>query len=176
MKRHANTGFTLIEALVVVAITIVMAAVSIPMAINAVDNYRLSSAVAAATGAISATRYQAIMRGYPYQLVFTAATRSYQVYNDPGATTCPTTTASYTAVGGALPLPSAGPVMMSGTNFTFTLCPNGTVTSVANPAGTTFELQWTNQSNIDKCGKITVSGVGNVSVVWGSPNSSITCP
>jgi glutamate dehydrogenase/leucine dehydrogenase len=61
-------------------------------------------------------------------------------------------------VGAAIPLESAGPITMTGTSFTYTFSANGTVTSLANPAGTAFQLENSFQSNT-----ITVSGVGNVS-------------
>ena len=154
VKRQMNAGFTLLEALIVIAISLVLAGIAIPNFMNAINSYRFSAAVSAVTGALSTTRYQAIQHGYPYQLVFTSSTMSYKVYNDPGASSCPTTNSSYTLVGTAIPLPSAGPITMSGTSYTFTFCPNGTVSSTGNPQ----------LSNNLKSRTITVSGVGNVSV------------
>jgi Tfp pilus assembly protein FimT len=152
VKGKSDSGFTLIEALLVIAISIVLAGIAIPVFINAMNNYRLTAAVSAATGAIESTRFQAIMRGYPYQIVFTSSSKSYQIYNEvPPATT-------FSAVGAAIPLESAGPITMTGTSFTYTFAANGIVTSSANPAGTAFQLKNSFQSRT-----ITVSGVGNVS-------------
>ena len=154
MKRLTNAAFTLIEALIVIAISLVLAGIAIPIFANAMKSYYQSATVSAVTGAIEATRFQAIMRGYPYQLVFTSATLSYQVYNEiPPATTfslvVPGTGSSTT------PLPAAGGVAMTGAaTFTYTFSANGTVTLPA----TNMQI-----SNSVKSNTIHVSGVGNVS-------------
>jgi prepilin-type N-terminal cleavage/methylation domain-containing protein len=108
VKRRATAGFSLIEALVVVSIVGVLAAIAIPMSLNAMKTYRLTAAVAATTGAIKATRYQAIMHGYQYQITVTSSSLSYQVYRmAPPATT-------FSAVGSAVPIARVGDVTMSG--------------------------------------------------------------
>ena len=73
----------MIEIMIVLAISMLLAGIALPIMTNAMNSYRQSAAVSAATGAISATRFQAIMRGYPYEIVFTPSTMSYQVYNEP---------------------------------------------------------------------------------------------
>ena len=151
-------GFTMIEVLIVMAIAIVLAGIAIPITTNAMNSYRQNAAVAATTSAISATRFLAIMRGYPYQLVFTSSSMSYQVFNEvPPASTFSLVTPS---IGSATtPLPAAGGISMTGTSFTYTFSANGTVTSTASPAGTAMQIK-----NSVKSNTITVSGVGNVSV------------
>lgn len=149
VKRRATAGFSLIEALVVVSIVGVLAAIAIPMSLNAMKTYRLTAAVAATAGAIQTTRYQAIMHGYQYQLTLTSSTLSYRVYSMvPPATT-------FSAVASAVPIVRLGDVTMSGTSFTYTFYPNGTV-----------GLPATNPqiSNGISSNTISVSGVGNVSV------------
>jgi type IV pilus assembly protein PilA len=151
VKRRATAGFTLIEMLVVIAIVGVLAAMAIPAFMNSMNSYRLSGAVAATAGAIQSTRFQAIMQGYPYQLVFTSSTASYQVSNKvPPAT-------SFSAVGSAIPIARQGDVTLNVTTMTYTFSPNGTATSA--PAGTNLQI-----SNGVSSNTITVSGVGNVSV------------
>lgn len=159
MKRRMNKGFTLIEALIVIAISLVLAGIALPVFLGAMNNYRLNAAVSAAAGALSTTRFQAIMHGYSYQIVFTSSGLSYQVYNEvPPATT-------YSAVGSAIPLPSAGPIAMTGTNFTCTFTANGIAACAANPGGaSSFQLKLMHLTTVVKSNTITVSGVGNVSV------------
>lgn len=152
----------------VVSITIVLAAVSKPFFSNSINGFRLSAAVSAATGALSVTRFQAIMHGCPYELIFTSSTMSYQMYNELPATVGANCATSFAASGSAVPLPSAGPITMSGTSFTFTFNSNGTVTEVASPTGTGFLLQ-----NSLKSTYIYVSGVGAVETC--QPTSLCTC-
>jgi type II secretory pathway pseudopilin PulG len=167
----------MVETLIVVAITIIIAGIAIPIMGNAMKSFQQNASVSAATGAISTTRFQAIMRGYPYQLVFTPSTLSYQVFNEvPPASTfslvVPATGSSTT------PLPAAGGIAMtgetcsvpltnwactptsdiqtiSGTTVTYTFSANGTVTTT--PSGVGIQIK-----NSVKSNTIWISGVGNV--------------
>ena len=160
-KRRTAAGFSLLEMLVVVAIAMVLSAMAIPMTINAMRSYKLSAAVAAATGAIQSTRYAAIMHGYPgtgvpgygYEITFTPSTNSYQVY----AMVPPATT--YTAVGSPIPIAPVGDVTISRT-VTFQFSAGGTVTETSNPVNMSFQLT----NAYGGSNTITVTGVGNVSV------------
>ena len=149
-SRREDAGFSLIEILVVLVIATVLSAFAIPGLVNAMKTYRLSAAVSAATGAIQSTRFQAIMRGYQYQITFTPSTLAYQVYNKvPPA-------AGFTAVGSAVPIARLGDVTLNQT-ITLTFKSNGTVSV------TTGTLPFTVTNGI-VTKSITVSGVGNVSV------------
>jgi len=145
VKRH-ESGFSLLELLIVIAIAMVMMGIAIPTTLNAVRSYRQTAAVSAATGAIQAARYNAVMHGYSYQVTFTPSTNSYQVYNLPSGST-------YVAVGNAIPIARPGDVTMTAA-ATFTFYAGGTVTP-----GT---LQIKN--NFGSSNTLTVSGVGNVTV------------
>jgi Tfp pilus assembly protein FimT len=148
--RRRVAGFTLVELLVVIFIAMLLAAFAIPTFQNALKTYRLSAAVSAATGAIQSTRFQAIMRGYQYQLTLTPSTLSYQVYNKvPPATT-------FSAVGSAVPITRLGDVTLDQT-VTLTFNANGTVSPTA--GNMPFSI-----SNGIVTKAINVSGVGNVSV------------
>ncbi len=150
MKRRTAAGFNLIEVLVVVSIAGVLTAVAVPAFLSAMKTYRLSAAVSAVTGAIQATRYQAIMRGYQYQLTITPSTLSYQVYKMvPPAT-------SFSADGAAIPIARLGDLTIDHT-VTLTFKPNGAVTV----AGGSLPFSMTNGIKTES---ISVSGVGNVSV------------
>lgn len=164
MKRRTTAGLSLIEMLIVVAIAGVITVVAIPMTINAVKSYKLSSAVAAATGAIQSTRYAEIMHGYPgttatpygYQIVFTPATNSYQVYNMvPPATT-------FSAVGEAVPISRIGDVTISRT-VTFQFSANGMVTETSSPPNMVFQI-FAIQNAVGFSNTITVSTVGSILV------------
>ncbi len=177
MKRYSNSGFTLLEAVMVMAVAILLAGMTLPVFTNAMKNYYQSATVSAAAGALQTTRFQAIMRGYPYEVVFTPSTLSYQFFNEvPPATTfslvVPQTGSATT------PLPSAGGVAMTvvtcsvpltnwactpatdlqtstATTITYTFLGNGTVTT--NPVGVGLQIK-----NSVKSNTIWISGVGDV--------------
>jgi len=161
VKQRANEGFSLIELLMVIAIVGILAGLAIPLTINAVRSYQLSAAVSAATGAIQSTRYAEIMHGYPgtgtpgygYQITFTPATNSYQVYNMvPPATT-------YSAVGTPVPISAPRSVTINRT-VTFQFAANGTVTETSNPVNMVFQIT----NAFGGSYHITVTQVGNVEV------------
>jgi len=152
-STRKNAGFTAIEMLVSVAVVSTMATMAIPRLLNAMKSYRLSSAVAAATGAIQSTRYLAIMHGYPYQLTLDASSRTYQVASQPPGVT------------GFVPVPPGIPTPIAGSNeeiinqtTVMQFNSNGTMTSgLAGNAVFTISNGVTTE-------QITVSGVGYVSV------------
>jgi prepilin-type N-terminal cleavage/methylation domain-containing protein len=172
VKRHTSAGFSLIELLIVIAISIVLAGIAIPVFTSAIKSYNQTATVSAATGAIESTRFQAIMHGCPYQIVFTASTLSYQVYSELPPTGTAGCLASFSPVptslgGGVIPLPAAGGVVMNGVNggvavntatFTYTFFANGVVTATAGQPSMQIYIPHTVLYNT-----ITVSGVGNVS-------------
>jgi len=81
-RSRRQEGFSLIEMVIVMAIILILSAVAIPMVTAAVNAYRLRSATNAVTGLIKTTRFQAMSAGYPYQIIFTEATSSYQLQQD----------------------------------------------------------------------------------------------
>jgi Tfp pilus assembly protein FimT len=168
VKRCTTAGYSLLQVVVALAVSFILAGISTPVFMRALNAYRFSSAVSAVTGAITSTRFQAIMHGCPYQLVLTSLPMTYQVYSEVPSTVGSACATSYSAVGSAIPIPSAGPITMSGTSFTFTFSSNGTVSEVASPTGTGLQL-----ANSLKSTYIYVSGVGNVSTC--QPSSLCTC-
>ena len=142
-------GFSLIELLITLSVSLILLAMSIPAMQSAVFSYRLRAAVSSATWAIQTTRYQAIMKGYSYQIVFSPSTRTYQVRRQtPGA-------ASFTDVGGAVPISGSAVALSAPTTLQFK--PNGAVR--ATQGGLSFAISY---HGISKT--ITVSLYGNVSV------------
>jgi Tfp pilus assembly protein FimT len=142
-------GFSTVELFLVVIIGTILTAITIPQVNSIMNQYRLQSAVASSTWAIQSTRYQALMAGYPYQVVFKQSTGSYQIQNlIPGATT-------YANVGTAVPLSGSAVTLNQDTTFLFK--PNGSVTAAT--GGLNFTLTYHGATE-----SITVSNYGNISV------------
>jgi Tfp pilus assembly protein FimT len=139
----------MVQLVVTLAVVGVLASVGLPTTQNALRNYRLTAAVAAATGAITATRYQAIMHAYPYNITFNSSNATYQVASEPPGAT------SFTNVGTAVPLSGVGDVTINQTT-TLQFNANGTVSATAGSLSFTM----TNLNN--KVYTITVTGVGDV--------------
>jgi prepilin-type N-terminal cleavage/methylation domain-containing protein len=176
VRKRIAAGFTLIEMVIVIAIAMVLTGIAIPSIINAMNAYRFSAAVSAVAGAVQTTRFQAIMKGCQYQLIFTPSSASYQVYSEVPATGSTTgCLTSPAAVGTSIPLPAQGYVTVTGetcsvtmssttctgtmtpitgSTVTYTFYPNGTVTS--SPSLTGIQISNSFESNT-----VWVSGVGN---------------
>jgi prepilin-type N-terminal cleavage/methylation domain-containing protein len=144
-----NRGYSLVELIFAVVISLILTAIAVPRVESVVNNYRLQGAVASATWAVQSTRYQALMAGYPYQVVFTKASSQYQIQDLPaGATT-------YANVGTAIPL--SGSTIALNQDTTLRFSPNG---SVSSPTGAlTFTITYNGSTK-----NITVSTYGNVKV------------
>ena len=147
-----SDGYSLVEILITLAVVSTMAAMALPTTMNALRNYRLSAAVSAATGPISAARYQAIMHAYPYNITFNSTNATYQVASEQ-----PPATSFTNLPGGALPLSGAGDVTINQTT-TLQFNANGTVSA------TTGTMSFTISNGI-LTKEISVTGVGDVSVV-----------
>src|ERR1019366_3923878 len=76
-QNSSSAAYSLIELMLVVAIAMVLGAMAIPQARSAIASYELAAAVDSASGAIQTTRYQAIMHGYPYQVAFSSANKTF---------------------------------------------------------------------------------------------------
>jgi Tfp pilus assembly protein FimT len=146
---------------VTLAVVGTLAVMALPTTTNALKNYRLTAAVAAATGAISATRYQAIMHAYPYQITFNPLNATYQVTSEPPGAM------SFTNVGGAVPIAAVGDVTINQIT-TLQFNPNGTVWATTGTMSFAF-------SNGIMTTTITVSGVGDVSSKTVSGVSGVPC-
>jgi type II secretory pathway pseudopilin PulG len=134
-RRKGSRGFSMLELVMVVATGLVIMAIAIPSIRNVMQLYSQRSVISSVTGAIQATRYQAIFQGCQYQLVFNSATSTYTSANKlpaAGTTTC---AAAFTAPGPNIPFVGTGNATTLGGNITLQFFPNGTVTQVAPAPG-----------------------------------------
>jgi len=79
-----NSGFTLIELMVTIAIIAIVSAIAIPGYMSWLPNYRLRSAVLDLEGNIQWTRLQAIKRNQTWAVLFDQPNDIYYVCSDPG--------------------------------------------------------------------------------------------
>jgi prepilin-type N-terminal cleavage/methylation domain-containing protein len=151
-------GFTLLEVLIVVAISFVLVALSLPLVQNTFAYFRLRGAVSSVTGAIQSTRYQALQNGYPYAIALNAAARTYQVQDDP------TNAGLFVNVGNTIPLSGSGDSVALDADKSFTFRPSGRVTSPQADANGNTTLTLTARTG--RTATITVSRYGNVNVTF----------
>lgn len=156
-KRNGQPGFTLLELVVVVAIILVITAMALPFARNAIRAYRLNAAASAVSGVIQSTRYQAIMVGCPYTLSFTSGSMTYQLAAQTITGTPPACSTSFSNVGSAIPWTTSAEIAID-QDVTLQFNPSGTVSA------TTGNMQF-NLTLGTMTKAFTVSGVGNVSIV-----------
>ena len=155
-----SRGFSLIEVLVIVAIGTILTVIAIPSISSGLRNYRLEGAISSVTWAVHSTRYQALMEGYPFQVVFSSAANTYQIQSSPTGVGGP-----YSNVGSATPF-SAFPVTLSA-DTTLNFRPNGFVQ--AKTGTLVFNVAYQGV-----CQKISVTNYGNVSISPKYPQP--TCP
>lgn len=141
-------GYTMLEVVMVIMIGSILTAIAAPQVKSSVNYYRLNSAVAMAKWSIQSTRFQALMKGYRYQVAFTASTQTYQIQNLPSGTT-------YANVGTSVPLSSWPMTVNQDTTINFQ--PNGMVTATVGSNSFTITYQGSTKT-------ITVSNYGNVTV------------
>ncbi|HYM07657.1 MAG TPA: prepilin-type N-terminal cleavage/methylation domain-containing protein [Terriglobales bacterium] len=155
VPRKDLRGFTIVELLIVVLVSGILAAMAIPRFQSAMQGMQLNSTVSAISGAISQARYAAIANAQVYTLAITAPANTYVVSNVTAGTS-----------NAAVPLPSTAILINNGTaaTYTYTLCPNGTVygaggTCPTSPLTAPPALAATNNG---RQVNINVSSVGNV--------------
>jgi hypothetical protein len=134
----------------------VLASIAVPVITNSLRVFTYKSSIAAFTGAIQGTRYQAIYHGCPYQLAFSSATMTYTVASQVppvGNTSCLTAMGTASP---AIPLPGRG-VKLTG-DLTLLFHPSGQV--VATVGTMTPVLTYSGQPNE----MITISAFGRTYV------------
>lgn len=126
--RARARGFSMLELVIVLAIAMVLAGMAIPFIGNTLRVYKMRSAVTSITGAVSNARYQAIFHGCKTQIVFTAATYTYQISSQQPAFGGQACLAAYAPISAVLPLMGKGVTLNQ--NVTMTFSPGGGVSSV----------------------------------------------
>jgi Tfp pilus assembly protein FimT len=139
----------MVELIMALLIGSILTAIAIPQGKAVINNYRLQGAVASCTWAIQSTRYQALEQGYPYQVVFTASSKSYQIQN------LPTGAVTYANVGSAVPI--SGETVTLSQDTTLQFKPNGSVT--ATTGALNFQIIY---QGVTKT--VTVSNYGNIKI------------
>lgn len=147
---RGGEGFSLLETALTLALVTIMIAFAMPAMFSTADIFRLNGASDAATWAIQTTRYQAIMKGYPFQLTFNATNNTYQVASEPPGS------GSFTNVGSAIPLTSSAITINPGTVLQFK--GNGSVAATAGNVQT-FTISFKGRTKT-----ITVSNYGSITV------------
>ena len=148
-RCRSSAGYSMVELLVVVMVSLVMGAMAIPATRTAMASYQLTSAIDTATGAIQGARYQAIMHGYQYQVAFSATQNTFQVLSEvPPATT-------FSNVGNSVPI-SASPVTLSAAT-TLLFKPNGSISATVGAMN--FTISYNNTTKT-----VTVSKYGSINV------------
>jgi Tfp pilus assembly protein FimT len=144
-----NAGFGLLESMIVICIIMILVGMAIPKFIQAISNYKLRAAADSVAWAMQSTRYQALQKGYTYELTVNSANNTYQVLSRPvGAS-------SFSNVGSAIPLTSS-PVTVNATT-TLTFSPNGSVTVVTGAQTITLTYSGLTET-------VTVTNYGSVTV------------
>ncbi len=157
---RSERGYTMIEIVMAMLVGLILTSMAIPQVKSGMYSYRLNSAVAMSKWAIQSTRFQALAKGYPYQVVFTAATNTYQIQD------LPTGAGSYANVGTSIPLASWP--MTFNQNTTINFQPNGFVTETVGSNVFTITYQGTTAT-------ITVSNYGNVTTACSNNVINPTC-
>jgi len=149
----STTGFSLLELCIVLAIMMVLLSASVPTVMSTINNYKLTGATQSITWAIQSSRYQAIMKGYSFELTVAPSTKTYQILSKiPPA-------AAFSNVGNAVPITSA-PVTITPSATTLQFSPNGTITVITgNSNPNTIALTY-----LTKTQTITVTNYGSITV------------
>src|SRR5215467_2073606 len=147
-------GYTVIELMVVLAIVIVGSVIAVPLVQNASRFYKIRSAVVSLTGAIQATRYQAISNGFQYRLGLSKANSNFQVQQNP---CMPPAAACWANVGGTVPL--SGSSVPATINQDTVLLFNPSVQVRPPTRAQTMTLTYAGVPEV-----ITVSNYGNINV------------
>lgn len=158
-ERRGLRGFSIVELLTVVLVGGILTAMAIPKIQSSLNLYHLNGAVASTTWAIQSTRYQALVQGVQYQVVFNATTNTYQIQSSADGGT----TFTNAGVNGAVPISGSAVVLNQNTTLRFK--PNGYVSAPVGALNYTVTFQGLSQ-------QVCVSNYANIKVIA----TTQTCP
>jgi type IV fimbrial biogenesis protein FimT len=127
-KIMDKKGFTLVEAMVVIAVIGIAVAVAVPNIVGYMPEYRLKRAARDLYSAMQSTKMGAIKNNSSWAIVYDPGNSCYFICSDPGADATWSTTADNTVVS-TIPFPGYG----SGINYG-----HGIATTNATVGGGTF--------------------------------------
>jgi prepilin-type N-terminal cleavage/methylation domain-containing protein len=158
-SRRGLRGFSIVELLIVVLVGGILTAMAIPRIQSSLNLYHLDGAVAATTWAIQSTRYQALVQGVQYQVVFDATANTAQIQSsaDGGVT--------FTNAGSNGAVPISGSAVLLNQNTTLRFKPNGYVSAPVGALNYTISYQGFSQ-------QVCVSNYANIKVIA----TTQTCP
>ena len=159
-KRRAR-GYSMVELIMALCIGTILTAMAVPSVKSGIYMYRLNSAVAMSKWAIQTTRFQALEKGYIYQVVFSAANLNYKIqYSTDGGTT-------YTDVAGSTTPITSWPMTFN-QDTTINFKPNGFVQATVGTNSFNITYQGTTAT-------LSVSNYGNVSTACSNNAINPTC-
>jgi Tfp pilus assembly protein FimT len=150
LRSVRQAGVSVVEMVVVLSISMIMTAATVPSIRSTWQNLQLNAVAATASWAIQSARYQAVMHGYPYQVAFSTSGPSYQLASKPPGAT------SFSNEGGVIPLGTVSGITISQAT-TMQFKPNGAITATV--GSLTFTVTYAGATRT-----ITVSANGNISV------------
>jgi prepilin-type N-terminal cleavage/methylation domain-containing protein len=158
-SRRGLRGYSIVELLIVVLVGGVLTAIAVPKVQSSLNQYHLDGAVASTTWAIQSTRYQALVQGVQYQVVFNTTTNTYQIQSsaDGGVT--------FTNAGSNGAVPISGSAVVMNQNTTLRFKPNGYVSAPVGALNYTITYQGLSE-------QVCVSNYANIKVIA----TSQTCP
>ena len=154
--RRSNRGFSVLELVTVVAVGLILAAISAPLIQSITRNMRLNAAVNSVTGAMQSTRYRAIYDGCPYTLTVSKDTDTYQLASEVTGGAC---AAAFTNVGTSIPFSNKSFVALD-QNLVFQFSPGGSATVTTGTS--TFNFSYVGYSAIKK--QVQVTKYGSITV------------
>jgi prepilin-type N-terminal cleavage/methylation domain-containing protein len=159
---RGDRGFSMIEIIMAMLVGVILTAIAIPQVRSGMNSYRLNSAVAMTKWAIQSTRFQALEKGYAYQVAFSATNLNYKIqYATDNVTFTDVKDSSNNTI--YTPL-SAWPMTLNA-DTTIKFQANGfvSVTTGSTPFSLTYQ---------GTCQQIAVSNYGSVSVTLGTVGTS----